>query len=317
MEQRTIGRSGLQVSVLGLGCNNFGKRLDERASRQVVSASLDAGISFFDTADCYGQGASERILGAALRGVRDEVVVATKFSSPMGDGPYRSGASRKYVMMACEASLRRLGTDYIDLYYQHWPDPATPVTETLDVLDDLVRAGKVRYVACSNFAGWQVARAAHVAAERGRSRFVACQAEWSLLRRQVEAELVPACAAYEVGVVPYFPLASGLLTGKYARGEPFPEGTRLASSPQFAREATEEAFDAIDRLVAAAASIGRTLLEVAVGWLLHRPEVPSVLTGATTPDQVRANAAAAGVALPADEQRAIAEASARPPAGTG
>ncbi|MGH9088913.1 MAG: aldo/keto reductase [Acidimicrobiales bacterium] len=307
MELRTVGRSGLQVSAVGLGCNNFGSRLDEQRSAQVVAACLDAGVTFFDSANVYGQGASEEFLGRALKGHRDEVVVATKFGVSV-EGV--SGASRRGVLDACEASLRRLDTDHIDLYYQHFPDPKAPVTETLDALDDLVRAGKVRYVASSNYAGWEVARADHVSRERGRSRFVACQAERNLLHRDVERELVPACEAYGVGVVPYFPLASGLLTGKYRRGQPFPEGSRLASSPNFQKAATEEAFDAVERVEAVAREIGRSLLEVSMAWLLHQATVPSVIAGATSPEQVRSNAATAEVTLSADEVRAIGEAAA-------
>ena len=302
---RNVGRSGLQVSVVGLGCNNFGSRIDEEQSAAVVRACLEAGITFFDTADVYGQGASEEFLGRAVAGVRDEVVVATKFGAPTTRRP---GGSRRNVLAACEDSLRRLGTDYIDLYYLHFPDPRTPITETLDALDDLVRGGKVRYVGSSNFAGWQVAQADHVARERGRARFVASQAEWSLLRRLIEREVVPACSAYGIGVVPYFPLASGLLTGKYRRGEPFPEGSRLSRSPTFQRMATDETFDTVERLAAVAHTMGRSLLEVAVAWLLHQPVVASVIAGATTPEQVRANAATAEVSLTPEEVRALADA---------
>ncbi len=290
------------MSAIGLGCNNFGRRLDADRSTKVVSACLDAGITFFDTADIYGDGASEEILGRALASRRDEAVVATKFGGLSGG---RSGASRRTVVAACEASLQRLGTDHIDLYYQHFPDPKTPVTETLAALDDLVRAGKVRYVGSSNYAGWEVARADHVSRERGVARFVACQVEWSLLRRRVEQEVVPACADYGVGVVPYFPLASGLLTGKYQRGAPFPDGSRLASSPNFQAVATPEAFDVVERVTAIAQSMGRSLLDVAMAWLLHQPTVPSVIAGATTSEQVRANAATAEVALSAEEMAAI------------
>ena len=309
-----MGRSGLQVSVLGLGANNFGARIDEDASAAVVRECLDAGVTFFDTANSYGGGSSEEHLGRALEGYRDEVVIATKFSSRVGDGPYDAGASRKHLVAACEASLRRLGTDYIDLYYQHWPDPRTPVEETLETLDALVRAGKVRYAASSNFAAWQIVEAEHVARARGTTRFVASQSEWSLLRRGVEAEVVPACAAYGVALVPYFPLASGLLTGKYSRGKPPPECTRLARSADFAKLATGEAFDMLDRLSAVAEKSGRTLLELAIGWLAAQPVVPSVLVGATSPEQVRANAAAAEVALGPEELAAISEATAAPAA---
>lgn len=310
MDLRTVGRSGLQVSVLGLGCNNFGSRIDEDAARAVVQASLDVGVTFFDTADSYGEGRSEEYLGRALGEHRDEVVVATKFGSRVGDGPYDAGASRKHLVAACEASLRRLGSDYVDLYYQHVPDPKTPVDETLETLDALVRAGKVRYAACSNFAGWQVVEAEYLARERGTTRFVANQYEWSLLERGIEIGVVPACAAYDVAVVPFFPLASGLLTGKYERGKPSPEGTRLASSPRFQRVATTEAFDALDRLAVIGEKSGRSLLELAVGWLAAQPVVPSVLVGATKPEQVEANAAAAQVVLGAEEIAAVSEATA-------
>lgn len=309
MELRTIGRSGLKVSVLGLGCNNFGSRIDEEASAAVVRACLDAGITFFDTADIYGGGESEKFLGRALGGHRDDVVIATKFSGRTGDGPYAAGASRKHVMAACERSLRSLGTDYIDLYYQHFPDPETPVDETLAALDDLVRAGKVRYIASSNFAGWQIAQAEHLAAASHGARFIASQSEWSLLQRDVEAEVVPACAAYRVGVVPYFPLASGLLTGKYERGRPAPEGTRLAG-PRYQDVATDAAFDVVDRLTEIGKQHGRSLLELAIGWLLAQPVVPSVLVGATKPEQVRANAEAAAVVLSPEETGAVSAATA-------
>lgn len=310
MEMHTLGRSGLRVSALGLGCNNFGGRLDERGSIDVVHACLDAGVTFFDTADIYGDGRSEEILGRAL-GDRDDLVVATKFSG--GEGPYRAGASRKVVTGACERSLRRLGTDYIDLYYQHFPDPETPVTETLAALDDLVRAGKVRYVATSNFAGWQIAEAEHVARAHGWSRPIASQSEWNLLRRGVEAEVVPACMAYGIGLVPYFPLASGLLTGKYRRGEAAPEGTRLGNSALFASWATTAVFDVVDRLEVIAQRSGRSLLELAVGWLAAQPVVPSVLIGATKPEQVAANAQAATAHLSEEEVAAVSVATAPPP----
>jgi aryl-alcohol dehydrogenase-like predicted oxidoreductase len=312
VELHTVGRSGLKVSGLGLGCNNFGGRLDEPGSVDVVRACLDTGVTFFDTADIYGDGRSEEILGRALGGHRDEVVVATKFSG--GEGPYLGGASRKVVVAACERSLRRLGTDYVDLYYQHFPDPDTPATETLGALDDLVGSGKVRYVATSNFAGWQIAEAEHVARANGWSRPVACQSEWNLLRRGAEAEVVPACAAYGIGVVPYFPLASGLLTGKYRRGEAAPKGTRLGNSALFASWATTAVFDMVERLDAIGRQYGRSLLELAVGWLAAQPTVPSVLVGATKPAQVAANVEAVSVRLSAEELAVVSEATAPPPA---
>jgi aryl-alcohol dehydrogenase-like predicted oxidoreductase len=307
MDMRTIGRSGLKVTVLGLGCNNFGSRIDEEASAAVVQACLAAGITFFDTSDSYGGGESEKFLGRALKGHRDEVVIATKFSSRVGESPYDVGASRKHLVAACDHSLRSLGTDYIDLYYQHFPDPETPVEETLAALDDLVRAGKVRYIASSNFAGWQIVEAEHLAAARHGARFVASQSEWSLLERGIEAEVVPACAAYQVGVVPYFPLASGLLSGKYQRGRPAPEGTRLAS-PRFADWVTDAKFDVVERLEALGRQHGRSLLELAIGWLVAQPVVASVLVGATTPEQVVANAHAASVQLSPEELGAVSAA---------
>jgi aryl-alcohol dehydrogenase-like predicted oxidoreductase len=312
VDLRRVGSSGLKVSMLGLGCNNFGGRLHEEGSVEVVHACLDAGVTFFDTADIYGEGRSEEILGRALGGRREEVVIATKFSG--GQGPYLGGASRKVVMTACEHSLRRLGTDYIDLYYQHFPDPATPVTETLGALDDLVRAGKVRYVGTSNFAGWQIARAEEVARANRWVRPVASQSEWNLLRRGVEWEVVPACSAYGVGVVPYFPLASGLLTGKYRRGEAPAKGTRLGNSAMFASWATTAVFDMVERLDGIARQHGRTLLELAVGWLAAQPTVPSVIIGATQPEQVAANARAARVQLSDEELAAVSAATAPPPA---
>jgi aryl-alcohol dehydrogenase-like predicted oxidoreductase len=305
MEMRNVGRSGLLTSVVGLGCNNFGMKLDKDHSVAVVEAALDSGYTMFDTSDSYGKGASEEFLGAALGSRRDEVLIATKFFSPMGDGPYRRGASRRWVLSACEASLRRLGTDYIDLYYQHRYDAQTPVEETLDALDTLVRQGKVRYAACSNHAGWQVADAAHLARAKGTTGFVANQVEWSLLSRGVEGETVPACRHFGVGVVPYFPLASGILTGKYRRGEPFPEDSRLATLTFFAGMATEERLATVEALQAFAEERGRSVAELAMSWLACQEGVSCILAGATTAEQVRANAGAADWKLSADELGAV------------
>jgi len=308
MEYRTVGHSGLQVSAIGLGCNNFGMRLDQVESSAVVAAALDVGITFFDTSDSYGEGASEEYLGAAVGHRRDDVVIATKFSSRMGPGPYQSGASRKYLTKACEASLRRLQTDYLDLYYQHWVDPLTPIEETLDTLDSLVRMGKVRYIGCSNVASWELARADHVARERGRQRFVACQNQWSLLHRDIEAEVVPACTAYGVGIIPYFPLASGLLTGKYGKDREYPVGSRLATLPYFRKMATDDAFAAVERLQLVSDSMGRSLTDVALSWLLHQPMVAGILVGATTASQVATNALATELSLSIEELAAISQA---------
>lgn len=305
MEYRQLGRSGLTVSAVGLGCNNFGMRIDQEQSAAVVHQALDSGVTFFDTAQMYGQGTSERFLGAALGARRADVVLATKFAAPKGEGPEQAPGSRRNVIRECEESLRRLDTDYIDLYYLHYPDARTPVEETLAALDDLVRQGKVRYAASSNLAGWQIADADHLAARLGTTRFVGTQLEWSLLKRSVETEIVPACRRFEVGLVPYFPLASGLLTGKYAAGKDFPAGTRMAELPRLAGDATAENFALIDRLTAVAREQGHTILELAVCWLLSQAGVSSVLTGATTPDQVRANVDASGWRLGASELAAV------------
>lgn len=305
MEMRNVGRSGLITSLVGLGCNNFGMRLDKEQSARVVHAAIDSGYTMFDTSDSYGMGASEEFLGAALGGRRDGVLVATKFSSPMGEGPYMRGASRRYVLQACEASLRRLGTEYIDLYYLHRPDPLTPIEETLSALDDLVQQGKLRYVAASNFAGWQVADAAHLAKSAHVSAFVANQVEWSLLARQVEEECVPACRHFGVGVIPYFPLASGLLTGKYAKGEVFPKGTRLGELTYFAGMATDQRFDQIEKLRQVAEESGHTLAELALSWLAAQRDVSSILVGATTVEQVTDNANAVNWKFDVDELAAV------------
>ncbi len=307
MEYRQLGRSGLTVSTVGLGCNNFGMRIDAEQSAEVVHQAIESGITFFDTAETYGGGKSEEFLGAALGSRRDEVVLATKFGGPKGPGPLQAPGSRRNVINACEASLRRLGTDYLDLYYQHYVDPLTPVEETLEALTDLVGQGKVRYIASSNVTGWMVADADHLAARHGLQRFTGCQIEWSLLNRNVETDLVPACRRFELGVVPYFPLASGLLTGKHQRGVPFAEDSRM-STPYFASAATDENWDRIERLTKVAEAAGHTILELAICWLLSQDGVSSVLTGATKPAQVEANVAASAWRLSNDELAAVAEA---------
>jgi len=294
MRYRPLGRSGLTVSVVGLGCNNFGGRLDLDATRSVLDAAIDAGITLFDTADIYGgQGGSEELMGQALRGRRDSFVLATKFghqSGDMGYGPAPGAkAGRLYVRRAVEASLRRLQTDHIDLYQLHTPDPVTPIEETLAALHELVLEGKVRYLGHSNFAGWQVARAAHVAAAAGGTPFVSAQNHYSLLERDVEADVVPACDEYGVGMLPYFPLANGLLTGKVTRANGAPEGSRLHGRDGYVIEAK---LDVVEALAKWGADHGRTLLEIAIGALAAQPTVGSVIAGATTPEQVQANAAA-------------------------
>ncbi|REF35529.1 aldo/keto reductase [Thermasporomyces composti] len=311
MRYRFLGTSGLRVSVVGLGCNNFGSRLDLDRTRAVVDAALDAGITFFDTADSYGnRGGSEELLGQVLKGRRDQVVLATKFASEMGYGP-AAGApgSRAYIRRAVEASLRRLRTDYIDLYQIHRPDPHTPIAETLAALDELVKEGKVRYIGHSNFSAWRLAEAAHVARELGTTPFVSAQNHWSLLERGVEADLVPAARHYGLGVLPYFPLANGLLTGKVRRGQPIPANSRLAGREDYV---TEEKLDRVEALVSWGERHGRSLLEIAIGALAAQPGCASVIAGATTPEQVKANAAA-GEWEPTAEELAEIDAIVPPP----
>ena len=303
MQQRTVGRSGLQVSAIGLGCNNFGGRIGLEEARAVVHAALDSGITLFDTADVYGalgigtatshKGASEEILGTLLGPRRQDVVVATKFAMPMDDSGQRFGASRRYIVRAAEDSLRRLNTGWIDLYQQHAPDPATPIEETLSALDDLVRAGKVRYAGCSNFAAWQVADAMWTAQDRNLSPFVACQDELSLLVRKADAELLPAMERFGLGLLPYFPLASGLLTGKYKRNATMPEGARLTNTQRLAeRYLTDRHWPVVEKLTDFCAARRHTLVELAFSWLLSRKVTASVIAGATRVEQVRQNAAA-------------------------
>ena len=295
MRFRQLGRSGLTVSAVGLGCNNIGRTLDVAGTRKLLDAAQDAGITFLDTADIYGgyRGQSEEILGEVLEGRRDDVVLATKFGMDMAsaNGPdWGARGSRRYVRRAIEASLRRLRIDHVDLYQYHEPDGVTPVEETLAALDELVAQGKVRYVGSSNFAGWQLAQADHVARETGVTRFVGAQNEYSLLDRRASTELTDAAVAYGVGLLPFFPLANGLLTGKYSRGVPPSPGTRIADrKPQLHATAP---WDVIERLERYAAERGVTLLDVAIGGLLAQPAVASVITGATSPEQVRANARA-------------------------
>jgi len=303
MEYRHLGRSGLQVSVVGLGCNNFGMRCDFDQSKDVVHRALDAGITLFDTADVYGgQGKSEEFLGKILKGRRQDVVLATKFGMKMGEGPHKSGGSRKYIMSAVEDSLRRLDTDYIDLYQLHRPDPETPIDETLRALDDLVRSGKVRYIGNSNFAGWQAAEAHYVAKQANLTPFISAQNEYNLLDRRIEGELVPACNAYGLSILPFFPLASGFLTGKYRQGQEMPAGTRLANAgPMAARVLTDKNYEVLGKLEAFAEARGKAMLDLAIGWLASLSHVGSVIAGATKPEQIDQNVAAGGWKLTADE----------------
>jgi aryl-alcohol dehydrogenase-like predicted oxidoreductase len=305
MEKRRIG--SLDVSVVGLGCNNFGSRIDEAASAQVVHAALDAGITMFDTADIYGGTLSEEYLGRALGGRRDEAVVATKFGGAVDEN--RSGASAAHVRRAAEESLQRLGTDRIDLYQLHFPDDSVPLEETLGALDALVQEGKVREIGCSNFTPELIAQADEIAATRRMARFVSVQNEYSLLRRGPEKGVLDACEKYDVAFIPYFPLASGMLTGKYRRGEKPAEGTRLSNAPaeRVERALSDRNFDKVEGLERFATQRGHTLLELAISWLLHQPRVTTVIAGATRPEQVVANAAAARLSLTDDDLREIDE----------
>ena len=290
LSTRPLGDSGLDVSILGLGCNNFGRRVDLEGTRAVIDAALDHGVTFLDTADIYGgAGASEQLLGQVLQGRRDRVVLATKFGMDMGDGKGPRG-SRQYLLEAAEASLGRLQTDVIDFYWYHEPDGVTPIEETLRALDELVQAGKVRAIGASNFSAQQLEEADQVAREQGLTRFTAVQNEYSLLVREAEHDVLPACGRLGMSFVPYFPLASGLLTGKYRRGQTAPSGTRLAGREPVA---TDEQFDVLEALDEYTRARGLSMLEVAIGALLARPEVASVIAGATKPEQIQANVSAA------------------------
>ncbi|MEZ4331096.1 MAG: aldo/keto reductase [Myxococcota bacterium] len=312
MEHRNLGDSGLRTSLAGLGCNNFGQRIGDAESVAVVHAALDAGIGFFDTADVYGGGRSETLLGRGLGRRRQEVVIATKFGYRLGQDPNQGGGSRRNVVASCEASLRRLGTDYIDLYLLHVPDPQTPLDETLDAMSRLVEQGKVRYLGCSNLAGWQIADAAGIARAGRRHGFVAAQNEWSLLERGIERDVVPACQRFGLGVLPYFPLAGGALSGKYRRGEAFDATSRFgkteAREGPFGRFVSTAALERVERLEQVARASGRTLLELALSSLASRPIVASVIAGATRPEQVARNVAATRSDLAADVFEAVEKA---------
>jgi aryl-alcohol dehydrogenase-like predicted oxidoreductase len=300
MQTRKIG--SLSVSVVGLGCNNFGGRLDAEGTARVVHAALDAGVNFFDTADIYGGTKSEEFLGQALKGRRDQAIIATKFAGNVAEG--KEGARPEYIRKACDDSLRRLGVDCIDLYQQHRPDPNTPIPETLDALNELVAAGKVREIGCSNFTA-QMLRDAEAAVKPGAARFVSVQNHYSLLQREDEQEALPECERLGLAYLPYFPLANGLLTGKFRQGQSAPEGTRLGPGGWAHGQLTDERLALAEKLIAFAESRGRTILELAFGGLLSRGVVASVIAGATSPEQIRTNASAASWKLSEEDLKAV------------
>jgi aryl-alcohol dehydrogenase-like predicted oxidoreductase len=315
MRYRTLGDSGLLVSVVGLGCNNFGGRLDVAGARAVADAAIGEGITLFDTAEMYGaQGGSELALGEILRGRRDKVVLATKFGHQkidMGYGPaVGARGGRSYIKIAVEKSLQRLRTDYIDLYQLHTPDPRTPIEETIATLDELVREGKIRYAGHSNLSGWQIADASYKAAGAGKTPFSSAQNHWSLLERGAEAEIVPAAVRFGLGVLPYFPLANGLLTGKVRRGQEVPDGTRIATRSHLI---TDEKLDKVEALIAWGEQRDVSLLDIAIGGLAAQPGCASVIAGAMTPEQVKANAAAGNWEPAAADLAAIDEITPPPP----
>jgi aryl-alcohol dehydrogenase-like predicted oxidoreductase len=303
MEIRNLGQSGLRVSAIGLGCNNFGGRIDLEATRAVIHKAIDLGITLFDNADIYGgQGGAETDMGQVLGDRRKDIVLATKFGNPMDDIGVKQGGARRYIMTAVEDSLRRLRTDWIDLYQIHSFDPLTPIEETLRALDDLVRQGKVRYIGCSNFPAWRMTEADWTARTNGLNKLVSCQDQYSLVFRAPEAELMPAAQAAGMGMLPYSPLGNGLLTGKYHRNAPLPPGTRLANTPRLAdRFLTERNWKIAEQLGDFVAARGRTMLELAFSWLLSREPVSSVIAGATKPEQLEQNVKAGAWKLTAEE----------------
>jgi aryl-alcohol dehydrogenase-like predicted oxidoreductase len=290
MEYRALGHSGLQVSVAGLGTNNFGRRCNLEQTTAVIHKALDLGVNFIDTADAYGDRLSEEFIGKAIAGQRDDVVLATKFERPMGQGPLHGGTSRRYIMEAVHNSMRRLGTDYIDLYQIHFWNDATPIEETLRALDDLVRNGDVRYVGCSNFTAWQIVESIWIGRSEHLNPLISAQHHYNLLNRSIERDVVPVCRRYGLGIIPFFPLASGFLTGKYRRGEPPPAGARLGGGDRMASRAlTDENFTTLETLERFAASRDHTVGELALAWLAAQPGVGSVIAGATRPEQVEEN----------------------------
>ena len=306
MEYRYLGKSGLKVSEVGLGGNTFGRWADEQTSIAVINHALDLGVNFIDTADMYSRGRSEEIVGKAVKNVRPQVIIATKFGYAMGNGPNERGGSRHYLLKAIDASLERLQTDYIDLYQMHWPDPTTPIEETLRTLDDLVRVGKVRYIGCSNFAAWQLSDALWTSRVNNLQSFVTVQVRYNLLERQIETELLPCCQVHGTGVIPWGPLAGGFLTGKYRRSEKPPDDARLSKQmPVYDGIFTESNWNKLAKLETFAAERSHTVGELAMAWLLSKPLVSSVIAGARNKEQVSANVAAAEWKLAPEEVTAV------------
>ena len=305
MDYRRLGRAGLRVSVIGLGGNTFGRYADAERTASILRRAIDLGVNLVDTADIYGAGASEELIGKALAGHRDEIYLATKVGMKFGEGPNETGSSRAHVIASCEASLRRLRTDHIDLYQIHQFDPETPLEETLSALDALVRSGKVRYIGCSNYTAWQVVHSLWISDREHFASYVSVQPEYSLLARDAERELLPACQELGLGVIPYFPLGAGILTGKYKPGEPVPEGTRGYNNPNFERRLQPAALETVQRLDAWARERDHTVGELALAWLAAQPAVSTVIAGTTRPEQVEANVRAAGWKLTADDLAAV------------
>ena len=304
MKYRRLGNSGLKVSEVGIGANNFGRRVDAEGTAAIIDRALDVGINLIDTANTYGGGRrSEEYIGRALKSKRTDALIATKAAMSMGDGPNDSGASRLHLTSELEISLRTLDTDYVDLYQVHFPDDDTPIEETMRALDDMVSQGKVRYIGCSNFAAWQVCEANWTSRTYGLTPFVSVQPPYSMMQRDIEAELVPFCREYDVGILPFYPLANGFLTGKYRRGQGAPEGTRLAESDR--GMFTDQNFDLLESLEAFASKRGHTVLELAFAWLLANPNVSSVIAGATKIEQVESNASAANWVLSPEEKAEV------------
>lgn len=306
MRYRHLGNSGLEVSEIGLGTNNFGWRMDAARSAAVIDRALDLGINMIDTANIYSKGLSEEYIGRALKGKRERVLLATKFGMKWADGPHGMGGSRKHIVDALNGSLTRLATDYVDLYQMHAPDLATPMEETMRALDDLVSVGKVRYIGCSNYAGWQIADAFWIAESNRFAKMCSAQPEYSMLERSIEREVLPACRRFGLGILPYFPLAHGFLTGKYRRGQPPPQGTRLAAMESARQKRLTDAnFDIVERLETFTGARGKSILDLAFAWLLAHPEVSSVIAGATTPEQIEQNARTSEWILSVDELAAV------------